>query len=636
MDLFGSPANPRFARVEDEFDMAVVVHNNTKENKSVQVALEVNGLKLLSGEVSQNVNVRAGSQEKLEFKVQAEDEGTAEFLFKLANNGVPVDAVKKQIPILPYGLEIVDSVSNVVNYEMVEEMYVDPSVNKNYGGLNAELYGTFIGVADDSVNQLTAKTNNQMTENVSSRMMALVYKYKYQLKQFDQEDTYSKSVVESDIRNLVNLQLMDGGWGYWKDSDGSDVYNTTIALEALLEAERAGFAVDLDVVNQGVNYVQNAINSQTSIRTDELSYILYVLEMSGSDQTGRLQSMYSMRHSLSDYSKAYLILAMWENKSKWGKFQSQLLAELGEKADLGSQRVFWNSPDGYWFVQHDVAVTSAVLRAINKLDPKSPLASLAVGHITQKTPNSYYTNFVRRLMSVSLYENVLEKGIKSRDTKVELLVNDNVVAEGEVKKEDVNSKFEHFIPVSELAEGSNKLQFKLVKGGDSYYNFVLKTLMPFENVEPKSNEIALEREFLDFDGNVLDGKQFKVGETYIVRLTLASPNLRRNLLLEDFLPGGMESVNGTLKNESSLNDVRMAQVSEQTSDANHLWISNLQMEDSKTEMYINYINKGLYEYTYVVRATVPGTYKLRPAQVYERYSPDIRANTSGGLIEVVE
>jgi uncharacterized protein YfaS (alpha-2-macroglobulin family) len=327
---------------------------------------------------------------------------------------------------------------------------------------------------------------------------------------------------------------------------------------------------------------------------------------------------------------------MEENKSKWGKFESQLFAELGEKADLGSQRVFWNKPKGFWLIQHDIGVTSVVLRALNRVDPRSPLAALAVRHITQKTSSTYYTSYVRRLMAVSLYENVIQKNVKPRNTQVDLVINDNVVASGELKKKDLESKFEHFVPVSELAEGTNKLELKSAKGGDSYYNFVLETLMPFENVEPRSNEIALEREYLDYDGNVLEGNQFVVGESYIVRLTIATPNLRKNLLLEDYLPGGFESVNGTLMNESSLSEHLAFQASEKTSDARNLWISNLQMKDSKTEMYINYINKGLYEYTYVVKAVVPGTYKLRPAQIFERYSPDIRANTTGGVIEVVE
>ena len=635
LDIFGMPALPRFVRVGDEFNLSVVVHNNAEDRQDIEVGIESEGFSLSDNNYSKNISVGANSTEKVVFPAVAGEEGSATVTFTLSKNGNYKDVVKKEFPILPYGLEIISSMSNIVNYEASEEFEVNPVANKNHGGLTTEVYSSFVGVAEKNLLNLQEQSHYLSTERVSSILMGMVYKHKFYKEQYGEDDPDSAASAKSNIANLLNLQRADGGWGYWKDSTYSDIYNTAVAVEALLEAEQAGFSFELSAINRGIKYLQDNFGQVTS-NYDNQPYFLYVLELGGADQTGRIQQLYERRQSISDFSKAYLIRAMEASNQNWGKFIPQLISELIERADLASQRVFWSKSRIGWYCQDDKSVTAVVLRAFNLVDPNSPAAGLAIKYLAQEDRQTYYSTYTLKLRAVSLFENAIQRGIKPRNTKVEFILNENSVGSGEFLKKDKNAQFEHFVPVNELLEGTNKTTIRLDKGGSAYYGMVLKTLLPFESIQSGSNDIGLEREFLDVEGNVVRGNKFVAGESYVVRLTIATPNMRRNLVLEDYLPGGFESVNGTLTNESSLTTEKAAQISQDNKETEQLWVSNLQMHDSQTDIYLDYIGKGLYEYTYVVKATVPGVYKLRPAQIYESYSPDIRANTTGGLVQVVD
>ncbi len=632
-EVFGQSAVPRFMRVGDIAELGVVVHNNTATSKTFGVGVASEGL-IVRDEYFKNITVQANSNALVRFKTEAGVElpEGAKLSFTIQEGLVTKDVLEAKIPVLPFGLEQVQSISNSTAFSASEEVDLEEQSNRDHTKLEIEVYNSLLGLADNDLNDLLY-LEYFTTDYIASKTLPLIYRLRFASFTNDQKlYDETKQLILNDISLLTSVQNSDGGWGYWNDSQ-STIYSTARVLEVLAEAKASDVMTSQDVLDRGIAYVQSSLNSN-SIDPSSLAYILYVSELAGVDQSGRIQTIYERRVSLSDLSKAHLIMAMESSRGNWSKYIAQLKTELVQKADLGSRRIFWSTPGGLWYSEGDLGTTATVLRAFNRIDPANPVADLAIRHLTNQKNSVAYVSYNDRLKTTALIENVLERNIKLRDTTIEVLVNDKQVATQEFSKNGLGESLKATLPGSELLQGKNTIAIKSTKGGNQYYNIVLTQLMPFDVVSEESNDIGLSREVYDTKGNLITDNIFRVGESYVVRLTIASPNSRRNLLLEDFLPGGFESVNETLKNESSLT-VGAARQAEEGSQSIY-YVDSQQMKDSKTELQMSYLPKGFYEYSYVVRAIIPGEYKYRPAQIFEQNSPDIRANTAGSYIKIVE
>ena len=82
------------------------------------------------------------------------------------------------------------------------------------------------------------------------------------------------------LQRLYNQQHYDGGWGWWV-SDESNPYLTAYVLQGMLEAHRAGFVVDEEVMDKAADFLRDELPSVSQVDThweaNRLAYQLYVL-----------------------------------------------------------------------------------------------------------------------------------------------------------------------------------------------------------------------------------------------------------------------------------------------------------------------------------------------------------------------
>jgi uncharacterized protein YfaS (alpha-2-macroglobulin family) len=58
------------------------------------------------------------------------------------------------------------------------------------------------------------------------------------------------------------------------------------------------------------------------------------------------------------------------------------------------------------------------------------------------------------------------------------------------------------------------------------------------------------------------------------------------------------------------------------------------MRDEKVVLFAQYLPRGTYEYTYLMRAGVPGQFLVMPTTAYEMYFPEIFGRSDGGRFTV--
>jgi uncharacterized protein YfaS (alpha-2-macroglobulin family) len=65
------------------------------------------------------------------------------------------------------------------------------------------------------------------------------------------------------------------------------------------------------------------------------------------------------------------------------------------------------------------------------------------------------------------------------------------------------------------------------------------------------------------------------------------------------------------------------------------WWDHENKRDNQTEVFANQLSGGVHEYSYVVRATTPGTFVVPPTKAEEMYAPETfgRTQTEAVIVE---
>ena len=110
------------------------------------------------------------------------------------------------------------------------------------------------------------------------------------------------------------------------------------------------------------------------------------------------------------------------------------------------------------------------------------------------------------------------------------------------------------------------------------------------------------------------------------------------LALVDPLPAGLEIVNPALA-ASPTPCRRRSRPPEATTRAVTwrwcwTWFDHQNLRDDRAEAFSRTSPAGTYEYTYVARATTPGTFVVPPARAEEIYAPEVFGRTATDTVVV--
>jgi alpha-2-macroglobulin len=111
---------------------------------------------------------------------------------------------------------------------------------------------------------------------------------------------------------------------------------------------------------------------------------------------------------------------------------------------------------------------------------------------------------------------------------------------------------------------------------------------------------------------------FKAGDLVIVRLRITSAELRRNVVIDDPLPAGLEALNTLLTSTSQAESG-----AQDTTSVDHTEIKN-----DRVLMFATVLPSGATVLQYVARATTPGSFTVPPTQVEDMYRSEVFGRTA--------
>jgi uncharacterized protein YfaS (alpha-2-macroglobulin family) len=132
----------------------------------------------------------------------------------------------------------------------------------------------------------------------------------------------------------------------------------------------------------------------------------------------------------------------------------------------------------------------------------------------------------------------------------------------------------------------------------------------------------------------------KVGDVLQVKLSIVAPNDLYYVVVEDPLPAGAEAVDTSLKTTTQIGQApKLGRVNPDDPFGGYdgwgwWWFSHTEMRDEKVVLFATYLPKGSYEYTYMIRPGLAGTFKVIPSVGSEMYFPEVFGRSDGMVFQI--
>ncbi len=653
LPLMVRPSAPRFLNFGDQLELPVILQNQTDDPLTVDAVLRAVNLELL-GSPGQRVTVPARDRVEVRFPATTVMPGTVRFQVA-AVSGTFADAATVELPVYTPATTEAFATYGVVDEGAVAQPVapVGDDVYVQFGGLEITTSSTALQALTDAVLYLVSY-RYECSEQLASRILA-VAALRDVLTAFSAEGLPSPAEMEEavvrDIERLRGLQNSDGGFPYWRRGRDSIPFNTIHVAHALHRAAEMDFAVPADM-RDGVLYYLQDIESyyphwySQDTRWTLSAYALYVRDLMGDGDNPKARRLLeeASLESLSLEAVAWLWQVLRDDPDATTQVEAirrHIANRAVETAGAANFTTAYSDQD-YLLLRSSRRTDAIILEAMIADQPESDLIPKVVNgllaHRTKGRWNNTQEN-VFVLLALDRYFDTFEA--ETPDFVARMWLGETYVG-AHTYEGRTTERHETAIPMAYLAE-SNQMQDLILSKeglGRLYYRLGLRYAPTDLSLDPMDMGFVVQRtyEAVDDPEDVVQDEDgvwhIKAGSLVRVKLSLVADNRRYHVALVDPLPAGLEIVNPALAVSGDV---------PQDPDASNYrygwwwwgtWYEHQNMRDERAEAFASLLWDGVYSYSYVARATTPGTFVAPPAKAEEMYSPEVFGRSSSDWVIV--
>lgn len=663
LPLMARPSAPRFANFGDQFELPLVLQNQTDAPLTVDVAARATVLSLplpgaKAGEPSRwggQVVVPANNRVEVRLPTSARQAGTGRVQFAIATSGF-ADAAQIQLPVwTPATTEAFATYGVLDDGARRQPVQTPKDVAPQFGGLTVTTSSTALSALTDAVLYLV-RYPYDCSEQIASRMLALAA-LRDVLKAFAvpglPSDAELKSLMDKDIASLVKRQNHRGGFGLWR-ADGEDWPWTSLhVMQALARARQKGYDVPKDTVQRGLRYMAQIerylpswYGAQSRRATQALA--LYTrLQLGERDLRGARKLLAEWKLDDAGIEGVALLLAVFAGDGKQGADAATEVAQLrafvqGRVVETAGNAHFVTSygDDAYVTMASDRRADALVLDALMSADPKSDVIPKVVSGLLAHKKKGHWGSTQENawvLLALDRYFRTYES--VTPDFVAKLWLGEDFAGSHAFKGRSTERK-EVDVPMAWLAQGDPRRDLIVAKEGPGrlYYRIGMTYAPSNLQLAAMDRGFVLERTYkaLDKPDDVVrkpDGSwQIKAGARVKVEVRMVAPTRRYHVALVDPLPAGLEVVNPVLQGGQS---------APAASDAAPMgrfwwgrWYQHENLRDERVEAFTTLLWDGVWSYDYIARATTPGRFVVPPSKAEEMYSPEVFGRSASDLVVV--
>jgi len=655
LPLMVRPSTSRFLNFGDQFEMPVVLQNQTDEDMTVSVVAQVGNLQL-TGDVGMEVVIPANDRVEVRFPGKTATAGTAQVQFA-AVSGSMADAAIVSLPVYTPATTEAFATYGVVDQGSVLQPLAPPEgVIPIYGGLEITTSSTALQALTDAVLYLVSYPFD-CSEQIASRILAIA-SLRDVLAAFEADglptpEEMEKSILK-DLEELQRLQNYDGGFPYWRQGRESIPYNTVHVAYALQRARMMGFEVPEDMWQNVLNYLRNIESYYPSWYSREIkqtisAYAIFVRMQMDDPDPGKANAL------LQDAGVQQLPLEatgwIWQVLTRYSGYENQLediRRHVNNQAveTAGAANFTTGYADDAYVLLHSERRTDAILLdALISDNPQSDLIPKVVnGLLAHRTKgrwdNTQENVFV--LLALDHYFDTFEN--IEPDFVARMWLGEDYIGASTFQGYTTDS-YQLDVPMQFLLDsfsGEQNQQLILQKEGAGrlYYRLGLRYAPTDLRLDPLDMGFVIQREYLGIDDpedvyQDQDGVwHIKAGARVRVKITMVADNRRYHVALVDHLAAGLEVINPALAVSETVPSDPNSQENDYFWWWWWTWYEHQNMRDERVEAFSTLLWDGVYEYTYEVRATMPGTFVVPPAKAEEMYSPEVFGRSASDILIV--
>ncbi len=652
LPLMVRPSAPRFLNFGDSFELPVVLQNQTDDDMTVDVVLQATNIEITDA-AGQRVSVPANDRIEVRFPSSTENAGTARFQIA-AVSGNYADAAEIELPVYTPATTEAFATYGVVDEGAIAQPVLPPSdVYPQFGGLEIQTSSTALQALTDAVIYLVAYPY-ECAEQLSSRILG-VAALRDVLTAFEADGLPSAEDMEIrvqlDIERLQGMQNWDGGFPYWRRGQESIPFSTIHVAHALARAISKGFEVPDQMIFDVLYYLQDIESHYPwwySQRTRWIlsSYALYVRDLLDDPDPVKANGLYHEAglEGLSLEAIGWLwqvLLKDPDNATELDEIRLYIGNRVVETAGAANFTTYYDD-QSYLLLSSNRRTDAVLLDAMIADNPDSDLIPKLVNGLLAHRKRGHWKNTQENvfvLLALDRYFNTYES--QTPDFVARIWLGETYAGE-HIYTGYSTERHETQIPMSYLVESDEVQDLTLSKDGVGrlYYRLGLKYAPTDLWLDPLDMGFVVQREYeaVDDPEDVWrddDGVwHIKAGARVRVRLTMVADNRRYHVALVDPLPAGLEIVNPALAVSGSIPQ------DTESSDYQRgwwwwgTWYEHQNMRDERAEAFASLLWDGVYEYTYIARATTPGTFVVPPAKAEEMYSPEVFGRSASDWVIV--
>ena len=635
------PVVPPFLTAGDRFDAVAFLHSTVDRPLDASASVTVDG----AADEPRAMKLEGGREQRVARTVEVGSKSTIRLLFR-AQAGGELTEVQREIPVRPRARRSGGQVTGRASASQPIRLSLPTGAGAAGDALDLVVASLpFVGV-DAQVESIAACAWHG-TEQLASAVLA--YASFLELdparlgSRLSQQELRARA--ERRLDDLLKLQSPIGGFGMYASGSGPDPYLSAWALRALAVARKAGWTVPEESLSRLTKYLGEQVagtaflDGSNARGPDDLAFALRALAEVSAADTGRIQAVFDQRERLTPFGLAQLAMAMSPtDKRRVGLVQDAVRRVLATRDDERRDRTLLR-----WY-DTSARTLGSVLEAASTGRPAHPDAGRLAGLLIASRGDSLNG------MGASTHESAYAiaglaafgRAFGGNEPLRARVTLDGKPLEAE-QKATTSARFR--IPAGSLEGGSHELL--ILPEGNAFFSLAGRWAVPLEPADAiaRGRTVALHRTFETEAGQPLpDAAHVRLGELVRVRLFVYTDKPAPPFLsLRDPLAGGLEALDASLETSprDALNSLLGLVPGEELVDPRgHLAIKAVDdiarraFEPQAAVFELEALGEGVREYTYAVRASVPGTFTLPPAELQAAYEPSFAARSAMASLTV--
>jgi alpha-2-macroglobulin len=688
---------PRFFVERDEVVLSANVHNYLPAAKQVKVRLELNGNTLeLPTANEELVEIPPGGERRVDWRVKVAREGEAA-LRMLALTDEESDAVEMKFPVHVHGMLKTDSFSGALRPEQqlgAFEITVPRERRADQTRLEVRYSPTLAGAMVDALPYLidypygcTEQTLNRFLPAVITQQTLLRMQLdlkairekrsnlnaqeigdaadrakgwqRYKANPVFDEAELTK-IVKAGVNRLTEMQLSDGGWGWFSGwGERSTPHMTAIVVHGLTIARENDVALVPGVLERGIEWLKNYQEEQLRYLAnvdddgnvidknkpakhdaDNLDALVYmVLVDAGVTSNSMRDHLYNDRTKLAVYGLATYGLAL--HKQNEADKLAMIMRNISQYLvqDNENQTAYLNIPEGIWWYWYgsEFEAHAYYLKLLAAVEPNSEVAPRLVKYLINNRKHATYWNSTRdtSLAIEALADYLKASGEDKPDMAVELWVDGQKRKEVKINGENLFTFDNTYVLAGEALEpGPHTIELRKTGTGPLYWNGYLTNFTLEDEIRRAGLELKVDRSYYKLtpvdksiqvsggQGQVVDQQVEKYNRTEIdnldsvasgdlleIELVVESKNDYEYILFEDMKAAGCEPV--SLQSGYNGNELG----------------AYMELRDNRVALFVQRLARGRHSVSYRMRAETPGRFSALPTKAAAMYAPELRANS---------